>query len=138
VQAEWAVSSYFYLNAYLSEWRHAWNNDDAGAAIRMMSDGVVIRLPFDIPALGKTNAAYSLERLLPAVGDLSLSILDFDMSERLSFCLGAYTLSTGGQELEGYYLSVMQMQDDGPHLRALVFSGSGANQLAAPGSSTVR
>ena len=137
-RAEWAVSSYFYLNSYLSEWRQAWNNDDSQAAIQMMGDGVVIRLPFDVPALGKTNAAYSLERLLPAVGDLSLSILDFDISERLGFCLGAYTLNAGGQELKGYYMSVMQMQDDGPRLRALIFSGSGANQLAAPGSATVR
>lgn len=133
-RAEWQVNSYFAVNSFMSAWQYAWNNDEFDDAVAMMAPGVVVRFPYDIPAVGKTNAAYSLQRLLPAVGDVTMSILDFDMSERLSFCLGTYTLNAGGQELTGYYMAVIGIQDEGPELRSLVFSGAGANEGSTEGS----
>ncbi len=132
-RAEWIVDSYYFANSFLGRWRFAWNNDDFTTLASMMSRGVVVRLPYDIPAVGRTNAGYSLQRLLPAVGELSMSILDFDMSERISFCLGRYALNAAGQNLNGYYLAVVQLQDDGPELRALLFSHAGANQVLTEG-----
>jgi len=129
-RAEWMVNAYLFTNSYLSEFRYAWNNDDFEGALSMLAPGAVVRLPWDVPAVGKTNAAYSLERLLPAVGDLGMSILDFDRSERISFAMGCYTLVAGDQVLSGYYTAVIQMQDQGPQFTALVFSGSGANEVS--------
>lgn len=129
-RAEWMVDAYLSANSYLSEFRYAWNNDDFESAVSMLAPGAVVRLPWDVPVVGKTNAAYSLERLLPAVGDLNMSILDFDVSERISFCMGRYTLPAGDQVLTGYYTAVIRLQDEGPQLTALLFSGSGANGVA--------
>ena len=56
-----------------------------------------------------------------------MSILDFDSSERISFGMGRYTLEAGDQLLSGFYTAVIQMQDQGPQLTALLFSGAGAN-----------
>ena len=64
----------------MSEFRYAWNNDDLSSTTSMLSPRAVVRLPWDVPAVGKTDAALSLERLMPKVGALQMSILDFDIS----------------------------------------------------------
>jgi Domain of unknown function (DUF4440) len=130
-RAEWMVSSYFAVNGILGQLRHSWDRDDAGTISAMLAPGAIVRLPWDIPAVDPTNATYSLERLLPAAGDLHMTILDFDRSERLLFALGAYRLRTGRQDVEGYYMIVIQQTDDGPLIRALVFSGAGANPASS-------
>lgn len=114
----------------MSELRYAWNNDDLSSTTSMLSPRAVVRLPWDMPAVGKTDAALSLERLMPKVGALQMSILDFDISERISFALGRYALETGDQFVTGYYTAVIQLQDEGPQLTALLFSGAGANTAA--------
>ena len=118
----------------MSELRYAWNNDDLSSAASMLSPRAVVRLPWDMPAVGKTDAALSLERLMPKVGELQMSILDFDISERISFALGRYALvaalETGDQFVTGYYTAAIQLQDEGPQLTALLFSGAGANTAA--------
>ena len=107
----------------------------------MLSPRAVVRLPWDMPAVGKTDAALSLERLMPKVGELQMSILDFDISERISFALGRYALETGDQFVTGYYTAAIQLQDESPQLTALLFSGAGANtaateELSDPGAFT--
>ena len=114
----------------MSELRYAWNNDDLSSAASMLSPRAVVHLPWDMPAVGKTDAALSLERLMPKVGELQMSILDFDISERISFALGRYALETGDQFVTGYYTAAIQLQDEGPQLTALLFSGAGANTAA--------
>ena len=81
----------------------------------------------DLIIIGGGAAAFAAAT---KAGDLGMSILDFDLSERISFAMGCYTLVAGDQVLSGYYTAVIQMQDQGPQFTALVFSGSGANEVS--------
>ncbi len=137
-RAEWIVDTYFMDNQFLSAFRYAWDRDDPEAIFQLLAPDVVLRLPFDIPAVGRTNAGYSLQRLLPAVGSLRMSILDFDMSERLSFVLGSYAMEATREEVRGYYLAVVRLEDHGPLLKALLFSGAGANVVPRAASQGAR
>ena len=132
-RAEWAVNSYFYMNSFLGRVRYAWNNDDFDTLVSLMDTKVVSRFPYDIPAVGRVNTGYSLERLLPAVGEMHMDILDFEASERLAFAMGSYSLEGMGSQIDGYFSAVVQTTDDGPVLRALLFSGAGAREVATLG-----
>jgi ketosteroid isomerase-like protein len=129
---EWMVDSYLEANSLMSLWRDAWLRDDVRAALAMLTPEAKVRIPWDVPVVGSAAVQRSLTRFLPAVGALSMSIQDFDASERISYCLGRYHLTGSSGELGGYYLAVIRKEDDGSRLRALVFGGAGLGPASLP------
>lgn len=123
---EWMASQYLLANSTLSALRHAWYSDDAEALEELLAREATIRLPWDLPRVAGVGVSESLGRILRATGQLHMTILDFEASERLSFCLGRYFLATPAGEQTGYYLAALRNEDRGQRIRGLIFTGAGA------------
>ncbi|MFQ5538525.1 MAG: nuclear transport factor 2 family protein [Gemmatimonadota bacterium] len=120
--AEWAVGMYWISSSTLARLRFDWERHDVQALSDLLAPSVILRLPGQAPLAGREEARTSLQSRTWDWGRLYMTVLDFDASERLAFCLGRYVQETKGRDLAGYYLAVFRVEDAGPHITHLFFT----------------
>jgi hypothetical protein len=85
-------------------------------------EGLLI-LPGEEPRLGRAAIRSRLSDLLPAIGALHGTILDFDASGGMSYAYGRYFCQCRrdqGGDVLGHYLSVLSSEGSEWRIRALV------------------
>lgn len=105
----------------LTSLRSAWNDRSTERVAALFSNQPLVLLPgADTPLRGAAVIA-ALETQLPALGSLTLAVMDFDERARLSYLLGRYHLQGAGGGMTGSFILVTADQGEGSRLRALVF-----------------
>jgi len=131
--AEWAVGTYWTTNSTVQSLQHSWNVRDVDGLMGLMAADATVRLPDGLPLDDEDEIRAALTQAVAGSEGLVLSILDHDASERLSYALGQYTLESGREA--GFYVVVLRLENQGPSIRALLFSGGGPSSTqegAAP------
>jgi len=110
-------------SAVLAAWRESWRRDNLPEAIEAFAEEGVLILPGEEPRFGRAAIRSRLSDLLPAIGALHTTILDFDASGGLSYAYGRYFCQCRrdhGGDVLGHYLSVLTTEGSEWHIRALV------------------
>lgn len=118
--AEWAVGTYWTTNSTVQSLQHSWNVQDVEGLMGLMAADATVLLPDGLPLDDEDEIRDALGRAVAGSEGLVLSILDHDASERLSYALGQYTMDSGRET--GFYLVVLRLENQGPSIRALLFS----------------
>jgi uncharacterized protein (TIGR02246 family) len=110
-------------NAVLAMWRESWRRDDLAEAVEAFSEEGLLILPGGAPMSGRAEIRSRLSDLLPAIGTLHSTILDFDASGGMSYAYGRYFCECRrdhGGDVLGHYLSVLTAEGWEWRMRALV------------------
>jgi uncharacterized protein (TIGR02246 family) len=110
-------------SAVLATWRESWRRDDVETAVEAFAQEGLLILPGEEPRLGRAAIRSRLSDLLPAIGALHGTILDFDASGGMSYAYGRYFCQCRrdqGGDVLGHYLSVLSSEGSEWRIRALV------------------
>lgn len=110
-------------SAVLAKWRDSWHRDDLAEALESFSEETLLVLPGEEPRFGLTSIRRRLSDLLPAIGALHTTILDFEASGGMSFAYGRYFCECRrdhGGDVLGHYLSVLTADGSDWRIRTLV------------------
>lgn len=104
----------------LNALRTAWNDRDAERVEALLSKQALAVLPgADMPLYGVAVRS-ALDAQLPAMGSLTLAVMDFDARARLGYLLGRYHLQGAGGRT-GTFVMVTSDAGEGSRIRAVIF-----------------
>jgi uncharacterized protein (TIGR02246 family) len=110
-------------SAVLATWRESWRRDDVEGAVEAFAEEGLLILPGEETRIGRAVIRSRLSDLLPAIGALHGTILDFDASGGMSYAYGRYFCQCRrdqGGDVLGHYLSVLSSEGSQWRIRALV------------------
>lgn len=97
-------------------WKNAWASDDAGETAEFYTDDAVIIVPTQNAAYrGRDEVRRFLEGLLPSLGALSTSIIEFDTGDRLAYLVVHFSSPpsqgiNGSGSMQGTFVSVFRLE----------------------------
>lgn len=88
--AEYYADVIVNMTAAMSTWRMAWRQDDVAGTIDAYWENAQVFFPASPPVAGTAALQQFYTELLPDVGEMQTSMVDFDASGRMAFVSGPY------------------------------------------------
>ncbi len=110
----------------MAEWRTAWREDDLEKTVDAYWEEAQILFPERPPIIGQFAIEEFYGELLPAVGEVQTSMIDFDASGRMAFVSGPFFYdvhrATGTPErVEGTHVTVLLRKGRDWKIRSQIF-----------------
>lgn len=124
--AEYYADVILNMGDAMAEWRTAWRNDDMSGTLDSYWDNAQILFPARSPIVGREAVGNFYAGLLPSVGEIQTSMVDFDASGRMAFVSGPFYYevpqATGTPErIEGSHVTVLIRKGRDWRIRTQVF-----------------
>ena len=104
-RAAYLRSAFVTTRTVLAQWSESWRRDDLDAVADAFTAEAVLVLPGEEPLSGREAIRSRFQDLLPGIGALYSTILDFDASGFMAYAYGRYScgcLPESGEEELGY------------------------------------
>ena len=117
----------------MTAWRAAWRNDDLETTVDYYWEEAQILFPGTDPIIGQFAIEEFFAELLPTVGELQTSMIDFDASGRMGFVSGPFYYDVpqaAGSPLrvEGTHVTILLRKGRDWKIRSQVFRVPAADE----------